>query len=61
MNNKDIRAGIESNRIKYWQVAQGYGCTDSHFSRKLRRELPEEEKAKIRNIIVQLVREREAQ
>lgn len=56
MNNKDIRAEIESSRLRYWRVAQAYGCTDATFSRKLRVEFPEAEKAKIREIIARLVR-----
>ena len=59
MRNDDIRAAIETSRLRYWQVAQAYGCTDSSFSRILRRELSQELKDKIFSIIKQLKAERE--
>jgi len=52
--NKDIRDAISSAKVRYWQVAERYGCTDGNFSRKLRRELPSEEKERIFAIIKQL-------
>ena len=51
MKNKEIREAIASAKIRYWQVAEAYGCTDSSFSRKLRKELSQEEKEKIFSII----------
>lgn len=54
MCNQDIRAEIKAAGIHYWQVAEKYGCTDGNFSRKLRRELPEPCKARIRAIIAEL-------
>lgn len=45
--NLDIRQAIEAGGFKYWMVAHAYGCTDTTFSKKLRRELPNGEKAKI--------------
>lgn len=57
MRNKDIREAIAAAGVKYWQVAEAYGCTDGNFSRKLRKELPEEEKAKIFEAIKSLMRE----
>lgn len=47
MNNQDIRDAIDSGGLKYWQVADKYGLTDGNFSRLLRKELPEEIKAKV--------------
>lgn len=59
MKNQDIRQAIKKADIKYWEVAERYGCTDGNFSRKLRRELPDTEKQKIYAIIAELVKERE--
>lgn len=54
MCNQDIRLEVAGAGLKLWQIAEGLGITDSYFSRKLRRELPEPEKAKIREIVSQL-------
>ena len=54
MHNQDIKLLAAGSGIRLWQVAQKLGITDSYFSRKLRKELPEEEKAKIRAIITEL-------
>lgn len=59
MHNKDIREAISAAGLRYWQVAEAYGCTDGNFSRKLRKELPEEEKNKIFEAIKRLKQERE--
>ena len=55
--NADIRASINNARIKYWQVADKLGMADGNFSRKLRKELSADEKAKIKKIIKQLSKE----
>lgn len=54
MTNQDIRLEVAGNGLKLWQIAEGLGITDSSFSRRLRKELPESEKEKIRIIIEQL-------
>lgn len=54
MNNLDIRKVAEQSNVKLWQIADYLGITDGNFSRKLRRELPEEEKQKILAIIEQI-------
>lgn len=56
MANEDIRKSLKINNIKYWQVANEYGITDGNFSRKLRKELPSEEKKKIFDIIDKLIK-----
>ena len=48
MKNMDIRSEIKAAGLKYWQVADALGIMDCNFSRKLRHELPEGEKARIR-------------
>ena len=59
MHNQDIKDEIRQAGLKFWMIAEKLGCNDGNFSRKLRRELPDEKKAKIRNIIAQLKSEQE--
>ena len=40
--------------VKLWQVAERLGINDGNLSRKLRRELPEEEQEKLLEIIREL-------
>ncbi len=54
MKNIDIRNEVKSAGLRLWQIADGLGIDDSRFSRKLRHELPEAEKQRIRDIIVDL-------
>ncbi len=54
MKNLDIRQEAKTAGIKLWQIAEGLGINDGNFSRRLRRELPEEEKTRIRSIIEEL-------
>ena len=59
MQNQDIKEAIRNAGLKFWQAADRLGLNDGNFSRKLCKELPEEEKAKIRAIIAQLQTEQE--
>ncbi len=52
--NHDIRALLKQSKVRWWQVAECLGIQDSALSRKLRHELPEEEKEKIFAIIGEL-------
>lgn len=54
MNNLDIRKEAEQSNVKLWRIADYLGISDGNFSRKLRKELPEEEKQKILKIIDEL-------
>ncbi len=54
MANEDLRRIIFESNIPKWKIAKEYGCTDSTFSKKLRMELPQEEKDKIIEIINKL-------
>ncbi len=54
MCNADIRLEVAGAGLKLWQIAEGLNTCDSTLSRKLRRELPIEEKARIRSIIERL-------
>lgn len=57
MRNSDIRQEIKSTGPRLWQIAEVLGMQDSNFSRRLRHELSEAEKAKIREIIAELSKE----
>lgn len=51
MCNKDIKEYARLKKVKLWQVAMAMDMQDSNFSRKLRVELSQEEKQKIKDII----------
>ena len=59
MHNKEIRTAAKNAGICLWEIAAAYGINDGNFSRKLRKELPQEEKEKILAIIGQLAQERQ--
>ncbi|MGN1379980.1 MAG: hypothetical protein ACI4W0_00275 [Bacilli bacterium] len=57
MNNQEIRNYAFCKNVKLWKIADKLGITDSSLSRKLRKELSEEEKQKIFKIIDELANE----
>lgn len=57
MNNLDVRRTASEAGVKLWQIAEVLGIADCNFSRKLRKELPQEEKKKIFSIIRELSQE----
>lgn len=59
MKNKDIREVAKQAGVCLWQIAERLGMNDGNFSRKLRRELTQEEREKIMGIIAELEREKE--
>lgn len=59
MHNKDIRHVAAGSGVRLWQIAEALGIADCSFSRKLRKELSEEEKQRIFGIIKNLAREAE--
>lgn len=56
--NIDLRRDMFEAEVKHWEVALALGITESSFSRLLRRELPDEEKNKIRQAIKRVKAER---
>ncbi len=52
--NLDIRNAAKESGVRLWEIADELGILDVSFSRKLRKELSTEEKAKIYAIIAQL-------
>ena len=59
MSNKEIRNAAGGHGLKLWEVAEAIGMNESAFSRKMRRELPEEEKNKILSVITRLAQEKQ--
>ena len=57
MKNQDIRQEITGAGLRYRQIAEELGINDGNFSRKLRRELPDDVKERIRSIIEMLKKE----
>lgn len=57
MTNQDIRRTAAGAGVRLWQIAEALGIADCSLSRKLRRELPPEEKERIFGIIRELSKE----
>ena len=57
MSNIDIRTMATANGVHLWRIADALGMADNAFSRKLRKELPQEEKEKILTVIKKLAKE----
>ncbi len=55
--NKEIREAIAQAKLCYWQIAMELGISDGSFSRKLRTELPQEEKNRILGVVERLALE----
>ena len=49
--NEKIRRAMGAAGLKQYQVAEALGMLEGNFSRKLRKELPEEEQEKILDVI----------
>lgn len=56
MEGYEIKERIEQAGLRLWQVAYAFGCTDSTFSRKLRRDFSEADTQKILSIIEELTK-----
>lgn len=57
MNNLEIRTAIKKARLYGYEVAAALGLSETGFSRKLRKELPQDEKEKILEVIEKLAKE----
>lgn len=57
LKNLDIRRAAAANGVKLWRIADELGIADTTFCRKLRKELPQEEKRRIFAIIEKLSQE----
>lgn len=58
MANEKIRREAYSRGVRLWEIADRLHLNDGNFSRKLRRELPEEETARIIGIIREIAEAR---
>lgn len=56
--NAEIRSAAKNAGVRLWEIAEQLGMNDGNFSRKLRRELPVQERDKILEIINKLALER---
>ena len=54
MNNIDIRDAIKSYGVYGYEVASRLGISETHFSRKLRKELSDDDKEKIMSVIMEI-------
>lgn len=57
MSNQDVRRAAAGAGVKLWQIADALGIADCSLSRKLRKELSADEKARIFEIIRELSQE----
>lgn len=57
VTNVEIRQAAKAAKVKLWQIAEVVGVNDGNFSRKLRHELPDDEKQRVLEIIDQLSKE----
>ncbi len=51
MRNKEIRDAMKQKGITQWQLGELLGVSENTVNRKLRKELPEDEKQKILRVI----------
>lgn len=58
--NKDIKTKARANGVLLWEIADKLELTDSNFSRKLRRELPADEKEHIFSLIDEIAAAKQA-
>ena len=60
--NKDIRDAVEEKGFRLWELAEALGLSsDAALSRKLRRELPNDQKEHIFRVIDRMVERRQMQ
>lgn len=57
MNNQEIRQAAKTANIRLWRIADKLGISDQTLCRRMRYELPEDEKQKILDIINELAKE----
>ena len=56
--NMDIRNAAKKAGVRLWEIAAGFGINDGNFSRKLRKELPPQERDRIMAIIDDLAQKK---
>lgn len=58
--NQDIRTAAKQNGVFLWEIAEKLDVMDSNFSRKLRRELSDDEKQRIFSLIDNIAAEKKS-
>ncbi len=58
MKNLKLRQTAKENGVHLWQIAERVGLADCNFSRKLRRELSDDERERVLAIIQEIVAEK---
>lgn len=58
--NNEIKTKAKTNGVFLWEIAEKLGIADNAFSRKLRRELPPDEKQRIFSIIDEIAAEKKS-
>ncbi len=61
MSNSDIRSAAKQAGVFLYAIADRLGVSEPTMTRLLRRELPDEKKAQLKNIIAELAAEKAAQ
>ena len=56
MKNQEIRKTAKAAGVKMWEIADALGIADTTFCRKLRKELPANEKEQVLSIIAELAK-----
>ena len=56
--NQDIKRQAKQSGVFLWEIAEKLEVTDGNLSRKLRRELPAEEKQRIFSLIDEIAAEK---
>ena len=59
MTNQDIRTAAKEKNVKLWEISDRLGINDGNFSRKLRHELSDAEKARVFEIIEDIAARKE--
>lgn len=57
--NREVRDKIFINRLRYWEVAEELGISDSRFTVWLRTPLSEERKSRVEKAINKLIEKQE--
>lgn len=55
--NTDIRREAKANGVPLWRIAEFLKISEPTMSRRMRKEMPDEEKKQMREIISQLAQE----
>ena len=59
MKNQALRQAAKAAKVPLWRIAEVLGVSEPTMTRKLRRELPENEKQQMLKIVEQLAKEAE--